>query len=135
MTDEEKLRARAKVFLHGSHDRLATEEFAKACYDLGKAAATKKDYEADYQEVMAQLRAIRHWAEPKTMVEAEKDAITRTMIACHGRALQAARVLQIGKTSLYRKIHQYQLEHLCRNQPKKPAPSSPRPKSDEASQP
>jgi two-component system response regulator HydG len=44
------------------------------------------------------------------MEELERRAILRTLRETNGDKLAAARMLGIGKTTLYRKLKQYQLE-------------------------
>lgn len=41
------------------------------------------------------------------MAEIERDAIITAIEKCEGRRLDAARLLDIGKTTLYRKLSQY----------------------------
>jgi two-component system response regulator HydG len=45
------------------------------------------------------------------MEELERRAILRTLRETGGDKLAAARMLGIGKTTLYRKLKQYQVEH------------------------
>ena len=47
--------------------------------------------------------------EPLRMEEAERDHILRVLHSCHGRKLEAARLLGINKTTLWRKMKRYGL--------------------------
>ena len=51
--------------------------------------------------------AVRTAIEPLFMVE--RRAIVQALRACHGNRNGAAYYLQIGKTTLYRKIHDFEI--------------------------
>jgi hypothetical protein len=50
--------------------------------------------------------------EPLDLHEVEKATIRKALMKCRGRKLDAARLLGIGKTTLYRKIARYGLDPL-----------------------
>jgi transcriptional regulator of acetoin/glycerol metabolism len=84
---EEKIRARVKAFLRNGHDKLDEE---KLLDDLCQLIA--RDFF------------------PRTIAELEADAIVKMVNYCRGRRLKAAKLLGIGKTTLYRKIREYRLQ-------------------------
>jgi transcriptional regulator of acetoin/glycerol metabolism len=43
----------------------------------------------------------------KTLAEVEKEMILETVQACNGNIVHAAKMLGIGKTTLYRKLEMY----------------------------
>jgi two-component system response regulator HydG len=50
-----------------------------------------------------------HRASVRTLADAERDAIVKAIGASQGNKVTAARLLGIGKTTLYRKLREYQL--------------------------
>jgi two-component system response regulator HydG len=54
-------------------------------------------------------RLERHGSSVRTIADVERDAIVKAMAASKGNKVEAAKLLGIGKTTLYRKIREYQL--------------------------
>jgi two-component system response regulator HydG len=51
----------------------------------------------------------------RTIAEMEKDAIMNALVQLHGDKLLAAKLLGIGKTTLYRKLKEYSIGVPVRN--------------------
>ena len=59
-----------------------------------------------------EARQVKELIRPLAIIEQE--AIESALILCEGRCLEAARRLGIGKTTLYRKVHQYRTAATAR---------------------
>lgn len=96
--DEARIRALLKSWASGL---LVPMEFAQRVYQLGQQAchrALESIGEAEPDEQSLDLSAV------------EKATIAKALALCKGDKLRAAKVLGIGKTTLYRKVAIYNIE-------------------------
>ena len=95
--DNVRIRALVKSLASGM---IVPMEFAERIYKIGNESCHRAmDALADSQP-----------EEPLDLSELEKIAINKALAKCKGDKLQAARLLGIGKTTLYRKIAAYGIE-------------------------
>jgi DNA-binding protein Fis len=77
-------------------------ELAERAYRIGSESCHRAMERLDPQSA----------EDPLDLREVEKATIRKALLKCKGNKLEAARVLGIGKTTLYRKIAAYRLDPL-----------------------
>lgn len=96
--DEARIRALLKSWASGL---LVTMEFAQRVYQLGQQACHRA------VELIASEEPEEQSLDLSTV---EKATIAKALARCNGDKLRAAKVLGIGKTTLYRKVAIYNME-------------------------
>jgi hypothetical protein len=95
--DHERIRALIKSLTSGM---ILPIEFAERIYKIGNESCHRA------MEALADSQP----EEPLDLSELEKITINKALARCKGDKLEAARLLGIGKTTLYRKIAAYGIE-------------------------
>jgi DNA-binding protein Fis len=96
--DEARIRALLKSWASGL---LVPMEFAQRVYEMGQQACHR---------ALASIAAAEPAEQSLDLSTVEKATIAKALARCEGDKLGAAKVLGIGKTTLYRKIALYNIE-------------------------
>lgn len=96
--DEARIRALLKSWASGL---LVPMEFAQRVYEMGQQACHRA------LESVAGAESEEHSLDLSTV---ERATIAKALAYCQGDKLRAAKVLGIGKTTLYRKVALYKIE-------------------------
>lgn len=94
--DEKRLRALATSVSRSRPDEAAALEFVIRAYQLGGNAC---------HQATARIAE----EEPLSMIELEKRAIAKALVHTHGSIVASAKLLGIGKTTLYRKLREFKM--------------------------
>lgn len=96
--DEARIRALIKSWASGI---LVPREFAQRVYEMGQQACHR---------ALASIAMQESEDESLDLDIVEKATIAKALTRCQGDKLRAAKVLGIGKTTLYRKVALYKIE-------------------------
>lgn len=93
---------------HAMRGHLDIPRLAERAYQLGNKACHAATGEA-MRELLGDM--------PLTFADYEKLAVQRALVMTKGDRIAAAKMLGIGKTTLYRKVREYGLDgdHVCPN--------------------
>jgi len=78
--------------------------------DIISSAASDEDLAALLARYTAWRAEVRDPKSLRALADIERDAIANAIFVCRGQMSLAARQLQIGRSTLYRKVEQYQID-------------------------